>query len=163
MKLETFERMKQRIPADKWGKYDAPGIYCIYATYETKYKNVRYLLYIGKSKNMLRRLCEHLLEMDKVSWRSYFGEIERKYYLLNDFADAGFRINFDVMCYCDEGMLTAEEDALIAEYNPPLNTVKYDVETQKHYRVKLDYRYTEQVLEDAPIEFKTFYDKAIKW
>lgn len=99
MKPETFERMKQRIPADKHSKYAAPGIYCIYATDK---ESRRYLLYIGKSKNMLRRLCEHLLEMEKVGWRSYFGEIEQKYYLLNDFIDQGYRINFDVMCYCDE-------------------------------------------------------------
>lgn len=32
MKPETFERMKQRIPADKHGKYATSGIYCIYAT-----------------------------------------------------------------------------------------------------------------------------------
>ena len=32
MKPETFERMKQRIPADKHGKYATAGIYCIYAT-----------------------------------------------------------------------------------------------------------------------------------
>lgn len=81
--------------------------------------------------------------MEKVGWRSYLGEIERKYYLLNDFIDEGYKINFDVMCYCDKKMITEEEDALIAEYNPPLNTVKYNVETQKHYRVKLEYRYVE--------------------
>lgn len=159
MKPETFERMKQTIPAEKHGKYAAAGIYCIYAT---QCQN-RYLLYIGKSKDMLRRLCEHLLEMEKVTWHSYFKPIERKYYLLNDFIDAGYQISFDVMCYCDKQFLTEEEDALIAEYNPPLNTVKYDIETKKHYCTKLDYRYVEQVIEDAPKHFKTITDRNVTW
>jgi hypothetical protein len=159
MKPETYERMKQLIPADKHSKYNAPGIYCIYATRNGQ----KYLLYIGKSKNMLRRLCEHLLEMEKTTWRSYRGEIEQKYYLLNDFIDEYYQINFDVMCYCDEEFLTEEEDELIAGYNPPLNTVKFDTETKKHYRVKLPYKYVEEVVKDAPTSFKVSKCQGISW
>ena len=67
-------------------KYEHPGIYSISIDDQ--------LVYIGKSKNMLRRVAEHWVGIKKGS--------ERKYRILAEAQRKGYPINFDVLYYAKE-------------------------------------------------------------
>ena len=88
-------------------KYDAMGIYGIYMDEE--------LVYIGQSKNMLKRICNHIrciLNPEK-------GK-EKKYVELRKATN----IRFDVLLYVkNEKDLNKAELDLIHKYQPRLNTV----------------------------------------
>ena len=87
-------------------KYNMPGVYGIYCDDE--------LLYIGKSKNMLMRLAQHIKNINR-------GK-EKKYVYLRELKKQKKKIRFDVL-YAGEDFTRVEAE-LIEKYNPPLNTVK---------------------------------------
>ena len=62
-------------------KYEHPGIYCI--------KLDDQIVYIGKSENMLRRVAEHYVGIQK--------ETEKKYRILSEARRKGHPITFDVL------------------------------------------------------------------
>lgn len=94
-------------------KYEHPGIYCI--------KLDDQIVYIGKSENMLRRVAEHYVGIQK--------ETEKKYRILSEARRKGHPITFDVL-YDAKGKRYAQieeeigrkEGELIRQYMPVLNT-----------------------------------------
>lgn len=105
-------------------KYNASGIYSISIIYTTEGKGEvgRKVVYIGQSKNMYKRICQHVREMTKES------PLSRKYQLLHNYwlstqEQTGRRIQFDVVQYCDIQDLDALEQEYIDYYKPHLNTV----------------------------------------
>ena len=93
-------------------KYEHPGIYCI--------KLDDQIIYIGKSENMLRRVAEHYVGIQK--------ETEKKYRILSEARRKGHSITFDVL-YDAKGKRYAaieeeigrKEGELIRQYLPVLN------------------------------------------
>lgn len=88
------------------GKYEKPGIYCIYI--EDK------LVYIGQSKNMLVRLANHLVEIET-------NQKTHKYIIIREAWQKGLNVRFDVMEYCDKECLGDKEATYIQRLMPPLN------------------------------------------
>ena len=94
-------------------KYEHPGIYCI--------KVAGQIVYIGKSENMLRRVAEHYVGIQK--------ETEKKYRILSEARRKGHPITFDVL-YDAKGKryeqieeeIGRKEGELIRQYHPILNT-----------------------------------------
>ena len=94
-------------------KYEHPGIYCI--------KLDDQIVYIGKSENMMRRVAEHYVGIQK--------ETEKKYRILSEAHRKGHSVTFDVL-YDAKGKRYAEieeeigskEGELIRQYLPVLNT-----------------------------------------
>ena len=94
-------------------KYEHAGIYCI--------KLDDQIVYIGKSENMLRRVAEHYVGIQK--------ETEKKYRILSEARRKGHSITFDVL-YDAKGKRYAaieeeigrKEGELIRQYLPVLNT-----------------------------------------
>ena len=86
-------------------KYNKAGVYSISVDGE--------LLYIGKSKNMLMRLAQHIKGINK-------GK-EKKYQELKKLKKEGKTITFDVLYEGDD--FTRVEAELIKKHNPPLNSV----------------------------------------
>lgn len=94
-------------------KYEHPGIYCI--------KLDDQIVYIGKSENMLRRVAEHYVGIQK--------ETEKKYRILSEARRKGHPITFDVL-YDAKGKryeqieeeIGRKEGELIRQYRPVLNT-----------------------------------------
>ena len=94
-------------------KYESAGIYCI--------KIDDTIVYIGKSRNMLKRVSQHYVEIKKQS--------EAKYRIMAEAQRKGHAINFDVLYYAKEngrdaiieeiGMIEGE---YIRKYSPVLNT-----------------------------------------
>ena len=85
----SWEDYLYLVPEDKREKYMAGGVYSISAVEKETGKT--YLLYIGKSKNMLQRVCSHLkaIECDRKS---------NKYQVLRDAAgDNRYQVVFDVV------------------------------------------------------------------
>lgn len=72
-------------------KYEHPGIYCI--------KLDDKIVYIGKSENMLRRVAEHYVGIQK--------ETEKKYRILSEAHRKGHSVTFDVL-YDAKGKRYAE-------------------------------------------------------
>ena len=96
-------------------KYSKPGIYCI--------KILGNIVYIGKSRDMLVRIANHIKELRTLNSRS-----SNKYKVLAQAQIQGYKIEFDVMYYSpfllDEEIIEdigAEEGRLIREYRPILN------------------------------------------
>ena len=94
-------------------KYEHPGIYCI--------RLKEQIVYIGKSKNMLKRVAEHFVGIKNGS--------ETKYRILAEAQRKGHAIQFDVLYYAQkqgkweiEEEIGAKEGELIREYLPVLNT-----------------------------------------
>ena len=87
-------------------KYDKSGIYSISINEK--------LVYIGKSKNMLRRVAEHMTQIVK-------GKESHKYSILHQARERGYTIQFDVLEYCHEWELDMAEGEYIRKYRPPLN------------------------------------------
>ena len=94
-------------------KYEHAGIYCIKIDAE--------IVYIGKSENMLRRVAEHYVGIQK--------ETEKKYRILSEARRKGHPITFDVL-YDAKGKryeqieeeIGRKEGELIRQYHPILNT-----------------------------------------
>lgn len=86
-------------------KYNHPGVYSISVEEE--------LLYIGKSKNMLMRLAQHIKGINR-------GK-EKKYQELRKLKKEGKKIKFDVLYVGDD--FTRVEAELIKKLKPKLNTI----------------------------------------
>ena len=94
-------------------KYDFAGIYCIKIDDE--------IVYIGKSRNMLKRVAQHYVGIQKQS--------ELKYRILAEARRKGHKINFDVLYYASRSGYNAIKDEIgtkegeyIRKYKPALNT-----------------------------------------
>ena len=102
--------MLKRQGQDK--QFEHPGIYCI--------KIDGQIVYIGKSKNMLRRLAQH--------WVGIKTESERKYRILAEAKRHTHCVSADVLYYAVEltpSLIEEEigekEGEFIREYRPALN------------------------------------------
>ena len=94
-------------------KYEFAGIYCI--------KIDNDIVYIGKSHNMLKRVAQHYVGIQKQS--------ELKYRILAEARRKGHTINFDVLYYATRIGYNAIKDEIgtkegeyIRQYKPALNT-----------------------------------------
>ena len=94
-------------------KYEFAGIYCIKIDDD--------IVYIGKSHNMLKRVAQHYVGIQKQS--------ELKYRILAEAQRKGHKIGFDVLYYASRSGYNAVKDeigtkegAYIREYKPALNT-----------------------------------------
>lgn len=97
------------IPEDKRDKYRAGGVYGIWI--EDR------LVYIGKSKYMLQRVCQHMMEIDR-----QVNKQANKYKVLRAARMKGLQVRFDVMLYEeDEERRGYMEGVLIRQYAPELN------------------------------------------
>lgn len=94
-------------------KYEFAGIYCI--------KIDQTIVYIGKSTNMLKRVAQHYVGIQKQSALKYriIAEAKRK----------GHKIGFDVLYYATQSGYNAVKDEIgtkegeyIRKYKPALNT-----------------------------------------
>lgn len=108
-------------------KYEYAGIYCI--------KTDQNIVYIGKSTNMLRRVAQHYVGIQK--------ETEKKYYILAEAKRKGHNINFDVLYYAKSrnyadklAEIGEKEGEYIRKYNPILNTQIPKEENWSHYDVR---------------------------
>ena len=109
------------IPEEKRKKYEARGLYSIWI--EDR------LVYIGKSKWMLRRICEHLMAID-------YENQENKYKVLVEARRRGLKIEFQVIAYYDdEESLGEAEGEMIRHWRPPLNTCIPKEEDWRHWTV----------------------------
>lgn len=105
---------------DKRVKYSTSGIYGIFAILgnEDSQGSQRKLLYIGKSKNMLKRIAAHFTHINY----PYCKESEEhKYQILRLLHKCGFQIQFDVLEYTNISLLDQKEGEYIRKYEPPLN------------------------------------------
>lgn len=96
-------------------KYEHAGIYCI--------KVDEKIMYIGKSKNMLKRVAQHYVAIRQAD------KSETKYFVLAEAKRRGHSINFDVLYdatatdYFAVGEeIGYKEGELIRQYMPELNT-----------------------------------------
>lgn len=94
-------------------KYEKAGIYCIKIDDD--------IVYIGKSYNMLKRVAQHYVGIQKQS--------ELKYRILAEAYRKGHKIGFDVLYYATGRGYNAIKDEIgtkegeyIREYKPALNT-----------------------------------------
>ena len=94
-------------------KYEKAGIYCIKIDDD--------IVYIGKSHNMLKRVAQHYVGIQKQS--------ELKYRTLAEAQRKGHTINFDVLYYATQSGYNAVKDEIgtkegeyIRKYKPALNT-----------------------------------------
>ena len=76
----VYNWLKRKGLADK---YEHPGIYCI--------KISEQIVYVGKSRTMLKRIAEHYVGIKT-------GK-EKKYYIMSEAQHKGHSINFDVLYY----------------------------------------------------------------
>lgn len=106
----TYNWLKRKGYAEK---YECAGIYCI--------KVDDLIVYVGKSQNMLRRISEHYVGIQKGTMKKYriLEEVKRK----------GHNINFDVLYYAIsrrrddiEKEIGEKEGEYIRKYQPVLNT-----------------------------------------
>lgn len=95
-------------------KYEHAGIYCI--------KIDDKIFYIGKSTNMLKRVAQHYVAIQKVADKT------SKYYVLSEAKRRGHSINFDVLYNAAAKGYSAigeeigrKEGELIRQYMPELN------------------------------------------
>ena len=105
-------------------KYEHAGIYSI--SIDDK------LVYIGKSHNMLKRIAQHIVEINR--------ERGKKYIILAENKRHGHSINFDVIYYATNSEYDAiteeigeKEGELIREFMPMLNTHSPDKDNWRKY------------------------------
>ena len=105
-------------------KYEHPGIYSISLDDE--------LVYIGKSHNMLKRIAQHIVEINR--------ERGKKYIILAENKRLGHSINCDVIYYATNSEYDAiteeigeKEGELIREFMPMLNTHIPDKDNWRKY------------------------------
>lgn len=89
-------------------KYGHPGIYSISIGDK--------LVYIGKSRDMLVRIANHLEQIQ-------FNTKTNKYIVMREAREKGYNLNFDVMQYCelDDQEIADWEARLIQKHMPALN------------------------------------------
>lgn len=95
------------VAAGKKDKYDHYGIYCI--------KVDGCIVYVGKARNMLKRIGQHMAEIDMNTEKNMYNvlrELREKY-----------KLSFDVLEVTeeDDDKMGAEEARLIRHYAPCLN------------------------------------------
>ena len=119
-----YNWLKQRGLA---AKYEFAGIYCI--------KIDTTIVYIGKSGNMLKRIAQHYVGIQK--------ESEKKYRILAEARRKGHDINFDVLYYANSRRyadklteIGEKEGEYIRIYNPILNTQIPKEENWSHFEVR---------------------------
>ena len=111
-------------------KYEKAGIYCI--------KIDKDIVYIGKSKNMLRRVAEHYVNIKKQN--------ECKYRILAEANRKGHSINFDVLYCAQETAYKAIEEEIgqkegeyIRQHKPILNSqIPHEDDWHKFDVVEID-------------------------
>lgn len=110
--IEIYEDLLQ--DSSIVNKYLSPGIYAIYID--------DLLVYIGKSRNMLERISNHIEKIQQDN------NTTNKYRVLHEARQTGHKIRFDVLFYCQkqhQDSIDAEigkmEGELIRHYQPPLN------------------------------------------
>ncbi len=100
-------------------KYSKPGIYKISI-------NDR-LVYIGKARDMLVRIANHLTQIEQ-------NTKSNKYRVLRQAQTAGYKITFDVLYYASlldvDIEIGQKEGELIRQYLPPLN---YQIPKEEDY------------------------------
>ena len=121
------------IKQDLSGKYKHAGLYCI--------KLEGKIVYIGKSKNMLQRIAEHMAEIENKNIRAH------KYKILQQAQDRGITIQFDVLYYSTRVLESAiekdigrKEGIYIRRYRPPLNYQIPKVEDWHKFKVNKEAR-----------------------
>lgn len=113
-----MEQLKY-IPEQYRLKYAAAGIYGIYI--EDK------LVYIGKSKFMLRRICEHMSQISSKNSKK-----SNKYQVLDEAMERGLKVRFDVIEYVsDDEERGKQEGVYIREYAPTLN---YQIPREENWK-----------------------------
>ena len=107
-------------------KYEHAGIYCI------KIDNI--IVYVGKSRNMLRRVAEHYVAIQQ--------QAERKYRILEEAQRKGHAINFDVLYVARSWYSSEIEDEIgqkegeyIRKYRPALNTQIPKADNWRSYEI----------------------------
>ena len=131
--MKNYERSTYEENVYKWLKrngwadrFEHPGIYEIRIDEQT--------VYIGKSKNMLRRLAQH--------WVGIRTNKERKYKILAEAKQCGYRVSFHVLYYAveiDYELIDEEigkkEGELIRKYKPVLNTQIPKADNWRQYEI----------------------------
>lgn len=106
-------------------KYNHAGIYCICVNNK--------VIYVGKSKNMLDRIEQHIHQM-----MLQFPK-ESKYIVLQGLRERGYSITFEVLEYADAADLKEREAFWINYYMPTLNTqIPRHKDFKKQKRIKLE-------------------------
>lgn len=107
-------------------KYEHAGIYCI--------KIDSTIVYVGKSRNMLRRVAEHYVAIQQ--------QAERKYRILAEAQRKGHAINFDVLYVARswysfeiEDEIGQKEGEYIRKYKPALNTQIPKADNWRSYEI----------------------------
>ena len=124
---KLFKMRKKQLLAhnpDMEKKYNCAGVYSISINEQ--------LVYIGKAKNMLKRVIEHILCTE------YNYPVENKYIVLKDANSNHHKIQFDVMYYATstnpieiEREIGEKEGELIRQYLPALN---YQIPKKENYK-----------------------------
>lgn len=89
-------------------RYQYAGIYYIAVD--------NYLVYIGKSNNMRRRISQHIRLINHPTRSN-----EKKYNYLHQKKNNGYQIQFGVLAYVPEEKIGVKEAQLINQYLPILN------------------------------------------
>lgn len=109
-------------------KYDTAGIYAVYI--EDK------LVYIGKSRNMLCRLAQHIFYTQNLQWTK-----SHKYKVFNLAQVMGYNVRFDVLYYSStlgeesDDEIGYKEGEYIRQYLPPLNYQIPRVDDYHHFTI----------------------------
>ena len=130
--MKNYEKTSYEENAYKWLKrngwgdrFEYPGIYEICIDGKT--------VYVGKSKNMLRRLAQH--------WVGIKTESERKYRILAEAKRHKHKVSFDVLYYAVElpplieEELGEKEGEFIRELKPVLNTQIPKADNWRNYEI----------------------------
>ncbi len=121
------ERVYKWLKRDGWAdRFEYPGIYEIRINNQT--------VYVGKSKNMLRRLAQH--------WVGINTESERKYRILSEAKSKGHTVSFGVLHYAEDLLpqlldeeLGKKEGEFIRELKPVLNTQIPKADNWRSYEI----------------------------
>lgn len=104
-------------------KYQKPGVYYI--------KVQGLVVYVGKSRDMLKRLAEHIEAIER-------NDRCNKYKVLHKLWEAGYQIQFDVLFYSEkqeqdeiDREIGIEEGKYIRQYLPSLN---YQIPKEEDYK-----------------------------
>lgn len=110
MVKEDLEQYEKKIIEATGDKYQSPGIYSISVN--------NHLVYIGKSKNMVNRIANHMYHIDHKDTQDSKA---KKYRFLRAIKEE-YPISFDVVEYGEEGDDIGNKEALwINKLEPILN------------------------------------------
>ena len=126
-KITYEDRIYARLKRQGWAQqFEHPGIYKISIDDQ--------IVYIGKSKNMLRRLAQHQIGIEK--------QEERKYRILAEAKRHRHRVSFDVLYYAVEltpklieEELGEKEGEFIRKLKPVLNTQIPKADNWRNYEI----------------------------